>query len=54
MPYKVENLAKEYRAEIKEVDVTFEKGTAVLEKYRPISGTRTATLQRIVTCRAPE
>src|SRR6476469_6353902 len=31
---KVENLAKEYLAEIKEVDVTFEKGTAVLEKYR--------------------
>src|ERR1700680_2264725 len=33
-PDKVENLAKEYLAEIKEVDVTFEKGTAVLEKYR--------------------
>ena len=31
---KVENLAKEYLAELKEVDVTFEKGTAVLEKYR--------------------
>src|ERR1700730_2418503 len=33
-PDKVENLAKEYLAEIKEVDLTFEKGTAVLEKYR--------------------
>jgi hypothetical protein len=31
---KVENLAKEYLAELKEVDLTFEKGTAVLEKYR--------------------
>ena len=31
---KVENLAKEYLAEFKEVDLTFEKGTAVLEKYR--------------------
>ena len=31
---KVENLAKDYLAELKEVDVTFEKGTAVLEKYR--------------------
>ena len=33
-PDRVENLAKEYLAELKEVDVTFEKGTAVLEKYR--------------------
>jgi hypothetical protein len=33
-PDKVENLAKEYLAELKEVDVTFGKGTAVLEKYR--------------------
>jgi hypothetical protein len=33
-PDKVENVAKEYFAELKEVDVTFEKGTAVLEKYR--------------------
>jgi hypothetical protein len=33
-PDKVENLAKGYLAELKEVDVTFEKGTAVLEKYR--------------------
>src|ERR1700674_11005 len=33
-PDKVEKLAKEYLAELKEVDVTFEKGTAVLEKYR--------------------
>jgi hypothetical protein len=33
-PDKVENLAKEYLAELKQVDVTFEKGTAVLEKYR--------------------
>jgi hypothetical protein len=32
-PDKVENLAIEYLAELKEVDVTFEKGTAVLEKY---------------------
>jgi hypothetical protein len=31
---KVENLAKEYLAALKEVDLTFEKGTAVLEKYR--------------------
>jgi hypothetical protein len=31
---KVENLAKEYLAELIEVDVTFEKGTAVLEQYR--------------------
>jgi hypothetical protein len=34
VPDKVENLAKEYLAELREVDVTFEKGTAVLEKYR--------------------
>jgi hypothetical protein len=33
-PDKVENLANEYLAELKEVDVTFGKGTAVLEKYR--------------------
>ena len=33
-PDRVENLAKEYLAELKEVDVTFEKGTTVLEKYR--------------------
>jgi len=33
-PDKVENLAKEYLAELREVDVIFEKGTAVLEKYR--------------------
>ena len=33
-PDKVENLAKEYLAELREVDVTFGKGTAVLEKYR--------------------
>src|SRR4029077_20361714 len=33
-PDKVENLEKEYLAELKEVDVTFQKGTAVLEKYR--------------------
>jgi hypothetical protein len=31
---KVENLAIQYLAELKEADVTFEKGTAVLEKYR--------------------
>jgi hypothetical protein len=31
---KVANLAKEYLAELKEVDLTFEKGTAVLERYR--------------------
>ena len=37
---KVENLAIEYFAELKEVDVTFEKGTAVLEISRQISGTR--------------
>jgi hypothetical protein len=34
VPDKVENLAKEYLAELREADVTFEKGTAVLEKYR--------------------
>ena len=34
VPDKLENLAKEYLAELREVDVTFEKGTAVLEKYR--------------------
>src|SRR5882757_505518 len=33
-PDKVENLAKEYLAALRELDVTFEKGTAVLEKYR--------------------
>ena len=33
-PDKVENLAIEYLAELNEVDVAFEKGTAVLEKYR--------------------
>ncbi len=33
-PDKVENLVKEYLAELKEVDVTFENGTAVLDKYR--------------------
>ena len=34
VPDKVENLAKEYLAEPREVDVTLEKGTAILEKYR--------------------
>jgi type III secretory pathway component EscV len=33
-PDKVENLAMEYLSKLKEVDVTFEKGTAVLERYR--------------------
>jgi hypothetical protein len=33
-PDKVENLAIEYLAELNEVDVASEKGTAVLEKYR--------------------
>jgi hypothetical protein len=33
-PDKVENVAEKYLAELKEVDVTFGKGTAVLEKYR--------------------
>ena len=33
-PDNVENLAIEYLAELNEVDVTFEKGTAALEKYR--------------------
>jgi hypothetical protein len=33
-PDKVENLAIAYLAELKEVDVTFGKGTAILEKYR--------------------
>jgi hypothetical protein len=33
-PDKVEKLAIEYLAELKEADVTFEKGTPVLEKYR--------------------
>ena len=33
-PDKIENLAMEYLSELKEADVTFEKGTAVLEKYR--------------------
>jgi hypothetical protein len=33
-PDKVENFALEYLAEFKEADLTFEKGTAVLEKYR--------------------
>jgi hypothetical protein len=33
-PDKVENLAIDYLAELKEADLTFEKGTAVLEKYR--------------------
>jgi hypothetical protein len=33
-PDKVENLAIDYLAELKEADLTFEKGTAVLEKNR--------------------
>ena len=33
-PDKVQNLAIEYLAELKEVDVTFEKAITVLEKYR--------------------
>jgi hypothetical protein len=33
-PDKVETLAIDYLAELKEADLTFEKGTAVLEKYR--------------------
>jgi hypothetical protein len=33
-PDKVENLAVEYLTELKEADVTFKKGTAVLKKYR--------------------
>ena len=31
---KIENLAMEYLSELKQADVTFEKGTAILEKYR--------------------
>ena len=31
---RIESLAIEYLSELKEADVTFEKGTAVLEKYR--------------------
>ena len=39
-PDRVENLAKAYLAELREVDITFQKGTTVLEKYRiEISGT---------------
>ena len=45
-PDKVENLAKEYLAELKEVDVTFEKGTAVLEKYRANIRNSPATYER--------
>jgi hypothetical protein len=33
-PDKVENLATEYLAKLKEAHLTFEQGTAVLEKYR--------------------
>ena len=45
-PDKVENLAKEYLAELREVDVTFEKGTAVLEKYRANIRNSPATYER--------
>jgi hypothetical protein len=47
-PDKVENLAKEYLAELKEVDVTFEKGTAVLEKYRATYPELASYIQEIV------
>jgi hypothetical protein len=33
-PDKVEHLVKDYLAKLKEVDLTFENGTAVIEKYR--------------------
>ena len=48
VPDKVENLAKEYLAELKEVDVTFEKGTAVLEKYRATYPELASYIQEIV------
>jgi hypothetical protein len=48
---KVENLAKEYLAELREVDVTFKKGTAVLEKYRAKYPELTGYLQKGSFCR---
>src|ERR1700676_4455270 len=47
-PDRVENLAKEYLAELREVDVTFEKGTAVLEKYRATYPELASYIQEIV------
>ena len=47
-PDKVENLAKEYLAELKEVDVTFGRGTAVLEKYRAKYPELASYIQEIV------
>jgi len=45
VPDKVENLAK-YLAELREVDVTFEKGTAVLEKISRHIRNSPATYER--------
>jgi hypothetical protein len=45
-PDKVDNLAIEYLAELKEVDVTFEKGTAVLETVAPNIRNSPATYER--------
>jgi hypothetical protein len=47
-PDKVENLAKVYLAELREVDVTFEKGTVVLEKYRAKYPELTSYIREIV------
>src|SRR6478736_1821766 len=47
-PDRVENVAKEYLAELREVDVTFEKGTAVLEKYRATYPELASYIQEIV------
>jgi len=47
-PDRVENLAKEYLAELREADVTFEKGTAVLEKYRATYPELASYIQEIV------
>ena len=54
VPDKVENLAKEYLAELREVDVTFEKrNSRPREISRQISGTRQLHT-RSLSCRAPD
>jgi hypothetical protein len=47
-PDKVERLVKDYLAQLREVDVTFENGVAVVEKYRSKYPELSSHVRRIV------
>jgi hypothetical protein len=48
-PDKVEHLVRDYLAKLREVDVTFENGAAVVEKYRSKYPELSNHIRRIVT-----